>query len=364
MGVAIAPARRPVWHPSRVAAGRRVSPAALLPILAALFGLAVLLGVGIGAVAIRPAEVAAILADKAGVDSGVDVTRQQSAVLWAIRLPRVLLAALVGAGLAVSGAALQGIFRNPLADPGLIGVSGGAALGAVGAIVLGVAPFGIATLPVAAFCGGLLTTGFVYALARQDGKTEVVTLILTGIALNAISGAATGFLIFFADDAQLRAIVFWSLGSLGGATWTAVLAALPFIGVGLLLVPRWGHALNLLVLGEREARHLGVATERIRIALILLTALMTGAAVAGAGIVGFVGLVVPHLIRLLAGPDHRVVLPASALAGATLLLLADLAARTVVAPAELPIGVVTALVGSPFFLLLLIRTRRFQGGWG
>ncbi|MGH2557946.1 MAG: FecCD family ABC transporter permease, partial [Thermomicrobiales bacterium] len=221
----IAPTRHSSWGPSRTVAGRHVPPAVLLPVLATLFVVAVLLGVGIGAVSIRPAEVIPILADKAGFDTGVDVTRQQSAVLWAIRLPRVLIAALVGAGLAVSGAALQGIFRNPLADPGLIGVSGGSAFGAVGAIVLGVAPFGIATLPIAAFCGGLLTTAFVYVLARQDGKTEVVTLVLTGIALNAMSGAATGFLIFFADDDQLRAIVFWSLGSLGGATWTAVLAA-------------------------------------------------------------------------------------------------------------------------------------------
>jgi iron complex transport system permease protein len=335
-----------------------------MPLLVALLAVAVLLGVGIGAVAIGPREVFAILADKAGFDTGIEVTQQQTAVLWAIRLPRVVLAALVGAGLAVSGAALQGVFRNPLADPGLIGVSGGSALGAVGAIVLGVTPFGIATLPIAAFCGGLLTTAVVYALARQDGQTEVVTLVLTGIALNAITGAVTGFLTFFADDSQLRAIVFWSMGSLGGATSTAVLAVIPFICAGLLLVPRCGHALNLLVLGEREAGHLGVSTERVRIALIVLTALMTGAAVAVAGIVGFVGLVVPHVIRLVVGPDHRVLLPASALAGASLLLFADLAARTVVAPAELPIGVITALVGGPFFLLLLHRTRRAHGGWG
>ena len=191
-----------------------------------------------------------------------------------------------------------------------------------------------------------------------------MTLVLTGIALNTIAGAGTGLLTYVASDQQLRAVIFWSLGSLGGATWTGVVATLPFVGVGLVLVPRWGHALNLFVLGEREAHHLGVDTERVRLELIFLTALMTGAAVAVAGVVGFVGLIVPHLIRLVAGPDHRVVLPASALFGAALLLLADLLARTIVSPAELPLGVLTALAGGPFLLVLMLKTRRAQGGWG
>jgi iron complex transport system permease protein len=204
----------------------------------------------------------------------------------------------------------------------------------------------------------------VYGFARSGGRTEVVTLILAGIAVNAIAGAFTGLFIFVANDVQLRTIVFWTLGSLGGATWRAVWSVLPFIGIGLLLLPRWGRQLNLLVLGEREARHLGVDTERLRFALVVLAALITGASVAVAGIIGFVGLIVPHIIRLVAGPDHRLLLPASALAGASLLLLADLAARTLVLPRELPLGVVTALAGGPFFLWLLHRTRREHGGWG
>lgn len=344
--------------------GRVLPPGVLLPFLGVLLIGVTLLGTGIGAVPIAPRQVLAILLDTIGVHLDVAVTEQQTAVLWAIRLPRVALAALVGAGLAVSGAALQGVFRNPLADPGLIGVASGAALGAVAAVIVGSAVVGTATLPAAAFVAGLGTTLIVYALARRDGKTEVVTLLLTGIALNAIAGAGTGFLIYIADDAQLRAITFWLLGSVGGATWRAVGAVAPFIVLGVLLTPRWARSLNLLVLGEREARHLGVATERVRLVVITLTALMTGAAVAVAGTVGFVGLVVPHLIRLVAGPDHRVVLPASALAGASLLLVADLVARTAVTPAELPLGVVTALAGGPFFLWLLHRTRREHGGWG
>lgn len=291
-------------------------------------------------------------------------TDQQAAVLWAIRLPRVALGALVGGGLAVAGATLQGIFRNPLAEPGLIGVSSGAALGAVAAIVFGLVTFGSVTLPLFAFGGGLIATLIVYAFSRYGGRTEVVTLILTGIAVNAVAGAGTGLLTTMATDAQLRNIVFWTLGSLGGATWPAVVAVLPFVGLGVLLAVRWGRELNLMVLGEGEARHLGVSTEKVRLVLITLAALITGAAVSVSGIIGFVGLVVPHLIRLLSGPDHRTLLPASVLGGATLLLLADLAARTLVIPAELPLGVVTALVGGPFFLWLLHRTRKHHGGWG
>jgi iron complex transport system permease protein len=285
-------------------------------------------------------------------------------VLWSIRLPRVVLGVLVGGGLAVAGAALQGVFRNPLADPGLIGVSSGASLGAVAAIVLGIAAAGSYTLPVLAFLGGVVATLAVYGVARFDGRTEVVTLLLTGLAVNALCGAAVGYLLFVADDQQLRGVVFWSLGSLGGATWPLVLAALPFVALAVLVLPLLARPLNLLLLGEREARHLGVEVERVRLLVIVLAALATGAAVAVAGIVGFVGLIVPHLVRLAAGPDHRVLLPASGLLGAALLLLADLFARTVAAPAELPLGVVTSLLGAPFFLWLLRRTRREHGGWG
>lgn len=232
------------------------------------------------------------------------------------------------------------------------------------AIVLGLSAFGGATLPLAAFAGGLAATLVVYAFARFEGRTEVVTLLLTGLAVNAIAGAGIGYLVFRATETEVRDAVFWTLGSLGGATWSTVLSALPFVAVGALLLPAFARDLNLLVLGEREAGHVGLETERVRLLLIVVAALTTGAAVAVAGTVGFVGLIVPHLVRLAAGPDNRIVLPASFLAGATLLVLADLAARTASAPAELPLGVVTSLLGGPFFLWLLHRTRRQHGGWG
>jgi iron complex transport system permease protein len=345
---------------------RRIGRAAMLPALAALLVAAVVVNLGYGAVPISPAEVLAILAERVGLRLGTAYTDQQAAVLEAIRAPRVLLCGLVGAALAVSGAALQGVFRNPLADPSVIGVSSGAAVGAVAAIVLGVSvgTFGAAAVPVAAFVGGLVAALAVYAMSRRDGRTEVVTMVLTGVAISAICGAVVGLLTFMADDAQLRTIVFWTLGSMGGATWAAVGATAPMLAACVLILPIFGRPLNALVLGEREARHVGVDTERVRLVVVLLAALGTGAAVSVAGIVGFVGLVTPHLLRLLAGPDHRLLLPASALGGAVLLLCADLAARTVVVPAELPLGVVTALAGGPFFLFLLLRTRDRQGGWG
>jgi ABC-type hemin transport system ATPase subunit/ABC-type Fe3+-siderophore transport system permease subunit len=235
----------------------RVRASVLLPILLVLLAVSTLAGVGIGAVRIAPEQTVAIVLHHLGYDMNVDYTRQQDAIVWAIRMPRVILAILVGGALAVSGAALQGMFRNPLADPGLIGVSSGAALGAVGSIALGIGIFGVLTMPIFAFVGGVITSIAVYFMARHEGRTEVVTLVLTGIALNTIAGALTGLLTYIASDEQLRAVVFWSLGSLGGATWSSVGAATPFILLGMIAIPRWAGALNLFVLGEREARHLG-----------------------------------------------------------------------------------------------------------
>ncbi|MFC6215535.1 FecCD family ABC transporter permease, partial [Fodinicurvata halophila] len=276
---------------------------------------------------------------------------------------------LAGAGLAVSGAALQGLFRNPLADPGLIGVSSGAALAAATTIVFGgtlfagvppaVLPY---LLPLGAFGGGLLAVLLAYRLASGHGQTDVATLLLAGVALNAIAGAGIGLLIFASDDQQLRDLNFWMLGSVAGANWSALLPALAFLVLPLLALPFMGRALNVLLLGETEAEHLGFRVERTKKAVLLLAALATGAAVALCGIIGFVGLVVPHLVRLAVGPDHRFLLPASAVLGAALLLLADLLARTLVLPAELPIGIVTSCVGGPFFLWMLLRQRARGGG--
>jgi len=303
------------------------------------------------------------LTRKTGIVIDVPISVQQEAIFWTIRLPRVALGVLAGAALAVSGALLQGVFRNPLADPGLIGVSSGAALGAVAVIVLGISSLGLMTLPLAAFLTGTATTFFVYRLAQRHGRTDVATLLLVGLALNAMAGAATGLLTYLADDAQLRSIVFWTMGGLGGALWETVLVAAPWIAVSLALAPRLGRALNLFALGETEARHLGIEVEQVKRAAILLAALATGTAVALVGPIGFIGLIVPHIVRLIAGPDHRLLLPACALGGASLLVLADLVARTMAAPAEVPVGLITACAGGPFFLALILRARR-QYGWG
>lgn len=299
-----------------------------------------------------------------GLDLGAEYSLQQDLVLWNIRLPRILLGVLAGSALAIAGASLQGIFRNPLADPALIGSSAGAAVGAVSVIMLGIAPLGSFTLPAAAFAGSLTLTALVYSLARHGGHTEVVTLILTGVALNAIAFSAIGLMNFYASDAQLRSIVFWQMGSLGGTTWKTVYVTAPLIAVGASLLMTQRRALNLMALGEREAFHLGISTERVRMTVIGLAALLSGATVAATGIVGFIGLVVPHLMRLLLGPDHRTLIPASILGGASLMIIADTTARTLLAPLELPLGIVTALIGGPYFLFLLHYTRRAQGGWG
>lgn len=298
--------------------------------------------------------------------SGTNST--EALVLLNLRLPRMLLGAFVGAALAVAGAMMQGLFRNPLADPGIIGVSSGAALAAVATIALGnglFAPFartfGIYALPVAAFLGGLGTTMLLVTIARRSGTVMVGTLLLAGIAVGALAGALTGLIAYGSDDRELRDLTLWSLGSLAGASWPKVVAILPFAALLALVLPRLTRALNGLLLGEDEAYHLGVDVEGAKRLIIITTAAAVGAAVAVAGVIGFVGIVVPHLVRLIAGPDHRIVLPAGALLGAALVLLADIVASMAVRPAELPLGIVLAAVGAPVFLNLVMR-RGIGGG--
>jgi iron complex transport system permease protein len=289
-------------------------------------------------------------------------------IILDIRLPRAVLGMLVGASLAVSGAVMQGLFRNPLADPGLVGVSSGASLGAVLLIVLGTtffgplfAVFGFYALPVAAFSGGLVTTLLLYKIATRSGQTSVATMLLAGIALGALAGAVTGVLIFMADDKQLRDLTFWGLGSLAGANWMKILSAGPIILVSLAVVPFLARGLNALTLGEAAAFHMGIPVQRLKNIAIISVAASTGASVAVSGGIGFVGIVVPHVLRMLIGPDHRYLLPASALLGGTLLIFADMIARTIVPPAELPIGIITAFAGAPFFLWILLRGRSHMG---
>lgn len=334
-------------------APRRPARLGLLGAFAALLGAAALLELAVGAVPIAPARVLALLL-------GAPADPMEATVLWSIRLPRLLLAIAVGAALGLSGAAQQGLFRNPLADPALVGVSAGAALAAVAAIVFaGLAPPPVQAplVPASAFAGGLAATLLALRLARLSGEATA-GLLLAGIAVNAVCGAGTGLLVSISDDRQLRDITFWTMGSLAGGHGLATLAALAASAAALLMILPLAGALDALLLGEHEAAWLGVELDRLRRRVVVATALAVGAAVAAAGIVGFVGLVVPHLLRLLGATRHAALLPGAALLGAALLLLADLLARSLAAPQELPLGLVTALLGAPCFVLLLLRRAR------
>lgn len=284
-----------------------------------------------------------------------------------IRLPRAIVALLVGGALAVSGAVMQAIFRNPLADPGLVGVSAGGALGAVVFIVMGgwlipagwvwMQKWGLTLFPMV---GGVAVTFVVYYISRVNRRTNVVTMLLTGIAVNALVGAVIGYGVYLSDDNQLRDFTFWSLGSLAHANWAMLLFLGPLVLLLVVFVSFYPRQLNLLLLGEAEAVHLGVNVERTRRRLIFATAAVVGLTVSLCGMIGFIGLVTPHLCRLLMGPDHRSLLPASVMMGGVLLGLSDLLARVVIEYSELPVGVVTATIGAPFFLYLIILSKKNQ----
>jgi len=316
-----------------------------------------------GQLAISPSDVVVSLLKWMGIaNSWAPADPVIESTLQVVRFPRIVMALAVGAALAVAGALMQAVFGNPLAEPGVVGVSSGAALGASTAIVFGISASG-GGVALLAFFGGLGATLLVYAVARAGGRTEVVTLLLTGIAINAFAQAGLAFVLFLADTASREQIVFWQLGSLAGSLWSEVVVVLPVLVIGTVLALMMSRQLDLLALGERNARHLGVDVERLRIVAIVLVALLTGVAVAFAGIIAFVGLVVPHIIRMALGPAHRGLLLASAVGGGALLAVADLLTRTLVSGADLPIGMLTALVGGPFFFGLLYQQRRRSGGW-
>jgi iron complex transport system permease protein len=319
---------------------------------------------GHGQLDIPAREVIGSVLHRLGLSAGdVPTHPQGEAALWQVRFPRILMGVVVGASLATAGAVMQGVFGNPLAEPSVVGVSSGAAVAAASAIAFGINLVGNWTIPLFAFVGGLLTTLLVYAMSREAGRTEVVTLVLTGIAVNAVANAGLAFTMFVADTQAREQIVFWTLGSLNGTRWQYVALVAPLCAVGIVGALLLSRQLDLLALGDRAARHVGIHVERLRLICIVLVALLTAAAVSFSGIIAFVGLVVPHLIRILIGPGHRALIPASALGGALLLVIADLVARTAVAYADLPLGMLTALVGGPFFFWLLRRTRRTAGGW-
>jgi|TARA_B110000977_G_scaffold129783_1_gene165519 iron complex transport system permease protein len=336
---------------------RRIAAPSLIFGLIILLPLAAMVSLTLGTVDIS-------LADGLNAIVGNSSSAQINTILFDIRLPRILLAISVGAVLASTGAVMQGLFRNPLADPSLIGVSSGASVGAslmivtTGGFIQVGALMGLSLVALGAFLGGFAATLLVYRLATSNIGTSVTTMLLAGIAIGALAGALNSLLSYFSDNDMLRQISLWQMGNLSGASWAKV-SIMGVVAVLLLVsFPRESKALNALLLGESEARHLGIDVQRVKRRLIVLTALGVGVSVALAGLVGFVGLIIPHMVRLVIGPDHRWLIPASALAGATLLVIADSLARIVVIPAELPTGILTALLGAPFFVALLLQQRK------
>ncbi|MBN8112869.1 FecCD family ABC transporter permease [Vibrio vulnificus] len=337
---------------------RHISLTTCVAALMATLALTAIFSVTIGPMNISATETLASLFQLGQVAPHIDV------VIREIRLPRTLLCMLVGAILALCGAVMQGLFRNPLAEPGIIGVSAGAALGGAVAIValsqvamLSTSIMNLAVLPIASFLGGALATALVYKMGAGKFGTSVTIMLLAGVAISAISGAAIGYLNFLADDQTLRDLSLWSMGSLAAANWGSIaLAALTLLALYGYFA-RKAMALNALLLGESEARHLGIEVQRLKRGLIALSAIGVGVTVSICGAIGFIGLVIPHLGRMLAGPDHRKLIPLSALLGALLLTFADMVARIAAAPAELPVGIVTAAIGAPFFIYLLFQQK-------
>jgi len=326
----------------------------------------VVLSLSFGAAHVSPVRVGLALVSRVPGFGSLDpgLSSGEETIVFDLRLPRLALALLVGAALSVAGVVMQAFFQNPMAAPSIIGISAGASFGATVAVVtgVGIGLGGLGAVPVAAFVGALLVTGLVYVLSRRGGRTPVGVLLLTGIAMGSLMSALAALVLVTGQDPSRRdldQVVYWMLGSVAGKTWTHVLVVLPYIGVAGVLTWIFGRDLNVLTLGDDTAWYLGLNVEQVRLTLLALSSLLTAAAVAVSGVIGFIGLVVPHLMRIIAGPDHRTLLPASAVAGGTLLVLADVVSRTMAAPTEIPVGIITSLLGAPFFLYLLHRRREY-----
>ncbi len=349
----------PAWARVNVRALRK-HPALVLGALAVILVLTMILAMRIGTVSIEPAQIIAILAKRMfGIEPGTAWSAAEESIIWQIRFPRVLGAAIVGAGLACAGVVFQGLLRNSMADPYLLGTSGGAALAATIAFAV---PFAVGYItyglvPIAAFCGALVAVLVVYRLAHVGMHTPITTLLLAGFAVSSMLGALMSGMMLLSHG-TLERVVLWTLGGVSTSGWGMLLTVTPLIAVGCVLAFALSNDLNAFLLGEEQAAAMGVNVEQRKFLLLAVGALMTGAAVALSGLVGFVGLIVPHFVRIVLGPNHRLLLPASFLCGAIFLVFADLIARTVLAPQELPLGVVTALVGAPFFILLLRRAKK------
>jgi iron complex transport system permease protein len=326
----------------------------LIFLVVALF-LALIVSLCVGTAMIPPGDVLRVL-------TGQNTNPSDVSIIFNSRLPRVVLAGIVGAALSIAGVAMQGVFRNPMASPSVLGISSGAAFGASLALVLGFSflsgPFAV---PAMAFVFCIGTMFLVYGVSRTGGIVPVETLLLAGIAIGALFAALVSFMQYISGE-QLAQVVFWLMGGLREASWTQVLVTLPFVAIGSVMIAFFARDLNLMSIGEDHASSLGVDTQRVVLVLMVATSLTVGAAVSVSGVIGFVGLIIPHMIRLMVGPDHRILMPASILAGASFLMITDALARVVVAPGELPVGIITAILGAPFFLYLL-RRRRHAMGW-
>jgi len=334
---------------------RHVSSVVAFTVLSLGLVAAMVAGVALGAVSVVPGEVlGALLRALTGTAAGLSDT-----LIVGVRLPRVVLAALVGAALAGAGTLYQALFRNPLADPYILGVSSGAGLGAMIAFVAtaGATLWRFGAVPLAAFAGAMLTMLLVVRLASTRGRLDPTSLLLAGVALSYTLAAVTSFLMVVSRE-QMSAIVYWMMGGFSQASWPYVAMIAPMLLLGAILPLLSTRELNLMLLGDERAGHMGLSVERFKLLMLASAALMTAAAVAVAGLIGFVGLMVPHMVRIVLGPDHRRLLPASLLAGAIVLVLADLVARTIIAPIEIPVGIVTAVLGGPFFIWLLVRGER------
>jgi iron complex transport system permease protein len=349
----------PVRRPAGLG-GRRAAALAALALL--LLG-ACLLSVCVGPTRVSPAATLRVLLEAVGLGGPQAPTAVQRSIILHVRLPRVAAALLVGAALAMGGTAMQGLFRNPMASPDVLGVSTGASLGAVLAIHTGLFALHVFFLPAAALAGALLAAALIYGVSSHRGRTSLLFVVLAGLAISALFGALVSATLLFSQQYEVSQFIFWTMGGLDGRTWRHVLLPLPLLLPGMVLLALYSRDLNLFALGEDHAQSLGLHVERTKRIVLALTAAVTGMAIAVSGPVGFVGLLTPHLLRLLVGPDHRVLLPAAAIGGALLLVVADLVGRVLVPPYEIRVGIVTAVLGSPYFLAVILRTQRrgFRG---
>lgn len=331
----------------------------IITYLTVSLGLTIILATTLGAAHISPFTVLKILFAKLPLIKNLITpswTIGEATIILQIRLPRIILGVLVGAALSIAGTTMQGLFKNPMADPYIVGISSGAALGAISTIVFGLTIFGMYTIPLMAFIGAAAAIFLVYNIASVRRKLPVSTLLLAGIAVTLFLSAIISLMMYISGE-KLHGIVFWLMGGLWGRNWNHVMMAFPFIFLGAIIIYIFARDLNVMLLGEEPAQHLGIEVETLKKIIILSTSLITAAAVSVSGIIGFVGLIIPHAMRILIGPDHRILLPSSALVGGIFLVWADTLARTIISPIELPVGIITALFGAPFFIYLL-RTRK------